>query len=1033
MCLAIVTSIVFISRAVAEDTKEIAFTGKVIDTEGGPIAGARVAFYWVTYDYIIHAAASKLTGEVKTTSDGLFSFKAVVESHSNPHGYIVAEKEGLALGWADWNMRDNQQQDIILGKSKELSGMVVDEAGKPVPDADVSIWRIVVGEGPGQQRLGRPVAEKLLTEATDVSGRFRITNIPAEATADFIIRKAGRATLRTYRSTGHAHQKMTFAPGQSGIKLVLPAEARIQGTVVVEDTANPAAGTKLIVKTQENRPLFGQQPVISKDDGTFSIDALAAGNYLVQLVRPHEGLADWVAEPVNVTLEAGQTKKDMKIELRKGGLLEVLVAEAGTNKLLAKASVSIRDEKNNQWLSASSNEDGIARIRLVSGSYQFNRIYVRGYESEEPQETFTLKDGGIKRLKYQLTSQPKINGVVRDENGKPVQDVILKICPMGGRDEIRSDAEGKFEISWDPGMWGSGERETVFCLVARHEKLNLAAAVEIGQDIKTVDIRLNPGVTFTGRVVDNDGKGIPAAQVRAMLRISNWGSPLSREQIKADDSGHYELRAIPAGHNYSINASAQGYGRKDIDAHTDNAMDNRLNIETLALLPANLSVSGKIVDAQGKAVSDARVAGSGEGQPHCNTLTDEQGNFTLEGLCEGKVYIRADVSRAGKRLSARVHTDAGARGISIVVREGRPVSYYIGDKTYEQVIESSDKVIAGVTLDENGSQVAGVPVGVCCIKRQRENGKFSWTYSSYTTLSDITDEQGRFAIELEEDAEYNLLFSPDNHAAIIVYDIPAGKKDLKVTLPEGGIVSGRLLRMEKGQKVPIPHAEVKIEQTDRASYTHLGFNRDRTTVTDSEGRFRFEHIRTKIRPMGSRSDESWDPVPRVWQISYGETSKTVGFYNGTTIEDFELVVKPSLSDSQSLVGGAMPGFDGIKIDLSADQTKNKAMLVCFFDMNQRPSRNAIIQLARKAEELNQNGVAIIAIQVSKINEDTLNKWIKNRSISFPVGMVRIDEEEIRFTWSVKSLPWLILTDSNHIVRAEDFALAELDDKLRANE
>jgi len=525
MCLAIVATIIFISHAVAEETKEIACTGKVVDAEGGPIAGTRVALYRITYDYTANTSESKLAGEVKTTGDGVFSFKAVVESGGYPNGYMVAEKEGLALGWIDWEMRDNQQRDITLAEPKELSGIVVDEAGKPVADADVGVWLIAVGEGQGQQSLGRPVAEKLLTVATDASGRFTFTNIPAEATADFIIRKTGRATLRTYRSTGYANQKLTFAPGQTGIKLVLSAEARIQGTVVVEDTANPAAGTKLIVKTQGNRPLFGQKPVISKDDGTFSIDALAAGNYIVQLVRSQERPADWVAEPVNVTLEAGQTEQGLKIELCKGGHLEVLITEAGTKKSLVKASANIRDEKNNQWLSARSGEDGIARIRLMPGAYQFSRIYMRGYKSEEPQETFTLEDGGIKRLKYQLTSQPKINGVVRDENDKPVEDAILTICPMGGRDEIRSDVEGKFEVSWDPGMWGSGERETVFCLIARHEKRNLAAAVEINQDTKTVDIRLEPGVTFTGRVVDPDGKGIPDAQVRVMLRVSNWGSP----------------------------------------------------------------------------------------------------------------------------------------------------------------------------------------------------------------------------------------------------------------------------------------------------------------------------------------------------------------------------------------------------------------------------------------------------------------------------------------------------------------------------
>jgi len=1028
MCLAIVVGIT--GQAIAEAAKEITCTGKVVDEQGKPIAGARISLYKVTYDNAANTAESKLTGEVTTTSDGIFSFKAIVENDSYQSGYIVAEKEELALGWAEWEMRDNQQQDIILGERKELSGMVVDEDGNPVTDANVSIWLIAVGEGQDQQRLGRPLAEKLLTEATDTSGRFTFTNIPAEATADFIIRKAGSATLRIYRSAGYANQKLTFVPGQEGINLVLSAEARIQGTIMVKDTGSPVAGTKLIVMSQGNRPLFGQEPVISEDDGTFSINALAAGNYLVQLVRSRQRLAEWVAEPVIVKLEAGQTKQDMKIELCKGGILEVLVIEAETNKPLDKASVSIRDEKYKRWLSTKSSEDGIARIRLMPGGYQLSGVYMQGYMSNRDQKSVTIKEGARKHETWKLNEMPKISGVVRDPAGMPIEGVQLMIMP-GGREEVRSDSEGKFEYIWDRRSWGDREG-TVFCFVARHKQRNLAAALEIGDDTKTLDFKLNHGVTFAGKVADSNGKGISGARIWAYLHLSNWGSPLSRELVKADENGDYEIRAIPPDHNYSINASAKGYGEMDVKAHTDNALDNHLNIETIMLPLANLSVSGQIVDTEGKAVPDARVEGSGENQPRPNTLSDTQGNFTLDGLCEGFVFIRADADHDGKRLSARVNTDAGATGISIIVREGSPVSYYIGAKTYEQVIQSSDKVLAGVALDENGSPVAGVPVGVCCIKRPSENGKFSWTYSSYSTLSNITDEQGRFAIELEEDAEYNLRFSPEKQAAIIVYDIPAGKKDLKVTLPKGGTVSGRLLRMEQGKKVPVPNAEVKIQQTDRTSYTHLGFDRDRTTVTGSEGRFRFEHIRTKVRPNGSRSDQQWEHVPRVWEILYGDTSKTIAFYDGTTIEDFELVVKPSLTDIQSRVGGAMPGFDEIKIDLSTDQVKDKAILVCFFDMNQRPSRNAIIQLSRQAEELKQKGVTVIAIQVSNVDEDTLNKWIKDQNISLPAGMVRGDEEEARFTWGVKSLPWLILTDKDHIIRSEGFALAELGDKLKAN-
>ncbi len=46
-------------------------------------------------------------------------------------------------------------------------------------------------------------------------------------------------------------------------------------------------------------------------------------------------------------------------------------------------------------------------------------------------------------------------------------------------------------------------------------------------------------------------------------------------------------------------------------------------------------------------------------------------------------------------------------------------------------------------------------------------------------------------------------------------------------------------------------------------------------------------------------------------------------------------------------------------------------------------------------------------------------------------MVQADEEKIRFAWGVRSLPWLILTDKNHIVQAEGFNINELNDKIKA--
>ncbi|MBN2316605.1 MAG: hypothetical protein JXM79_21940 [Sedimentisphaerales bacterium] len=69
------------------------------------------------------------------------------------------------------------------------------------------------------------------------------------------------------------------------------------------------------------------------------------------------------------------------------------------------------------------------------------------------------------------------------------------------------------------------------------------------------------------------------------------------------------------------------------------------------------------------------------------------------------------------------------------------------------------------------------------------------------------------------------------------------------------------------------------------------------------------------------------------------------------------------------------------------------------------------------------GVILAAVQTSQV---------KKNDIPFPVEMMKSEEEKVRFNWGVKSLPWLILTDREHVIQAEGFAFQELDDKLKVN-
>lgn len=87
-------------------------------------------------------------------------------------------------------MRDgNKELQIKQSQPKELAGIVVDENDKPVSDAQVSISILKIVEGEQVRGLAGQVATKYFTLTTNSAGKFKFTGIPAEATAEFIVKK----------------------------------------------------------------------------------------------------------------------------------------------------------------------------------------------------------------------------------------------------------------------------------------------------------------------------------------------------------------------------------------------------------------------------------------------------------------------------------------------------------------------------------------------------------------------------------------------------------------------------------------------------------------------------------------------------------------------------------------------------------------------------------------------------------------------------------------------------------------------------
>jgi protocatechuate 3,4-dioxygenase beta subunit len=817
LLLGVMGAVGFAEQSASPGVGQISFTGKTLDSQGQPVADANVVLHVVTYGGGREYPVAERIGNVVTGPDGAFAFTAPKEGDTYRQGSIIAQKQGLALGWAVWELRDgNQQSDIKLSEPREIGGVVVDEGDSPIVDADVSVAIAILGAESDRRYLTYFVAPKLLTVKTDSAGRFVFANMPAEATCEFLAKKPGRATVCSFDPRDYRGEKCHFSPGQAGIKLTLPVEARLEGKVVEKAGGKPVAGMSLTAEPDQRGLPFMVEPFTSAADGSFSVGGLSAGGYTVRLSL---GLktADWVAEPMKLNLKAGETVRDVQLSLSKGGLLEVLVKEDRSQKPVEKASISLRYAAQDQWLSGVTDANGIARIRLVAGDYRLGGIYKEEYTRQDQEKPFTIVEGQTTRMEETLGGLPTVSGVVYDDAGKPLEGATVKILPGGRGKNAVSDADGKFQVLYDTQGWPSGQ--TVFFMIARHPGRNLAAAQPVDDAGAKMEVKLQPAATLAGRVMDPNGKPIQGAYLQVMLRESNWGSSfLSSRSVVSNAQGEFEAPTLPAGHRYSVTASAEGYGQARIETTEDQMTAGKVQAGPFTLPLANMSVTGVVVDSAGKPVSGARIScfgGSQDNQPNRDAKVDAEGRFTLDRVCPGRISISADAQVEGVNLNGYVQTEGGASNVQIVVSERSSSRRY---------------------------------------------------------------------------------------------------------------------------------------------------------------------------------------VPR----------------------------KPA-----SLMGKRLPDLKKLGIELPAD-ANDRMLLVCFWDLNQRPSRHCIGQLAQQAAQLGEKGVTLVAVQAGQTEQTALDQWMQQNKPSFPVGCLKENIEETKFEWGAASLPHLILTDKKHIVIAEGFGLlGELDKRIDA--
>jgi hypothetical protein len=1053
--------------------------GTVTDAAGHPLAGATVE-YWRYEENPFIANHLELKGRMTTKANGAFGFPA-----SRGWGVLLARKPGLALAWKQLGQQPgvspDMEEHLALTPPAALAGVVVDETGKPVARAGVSVTIAVCeisldGEQQGLNYFTGKIASDCFSARTDAAGHFRIGNFPANATANLAVQAPGNV-LRPSEQNFAGWNSLPWRGGQEDIKLVVEPAGGIEGKIIVEGSNQPPPAARLTL--QPERPDFsgfgGREAVQSGADGKFHIGGVAAGSYGIHAVFSTNDVPEWVAEAVPVSVEAGQITRNVQVTAAHGGLLEVAVLGENDRKPLAQ--VMVNAYKQNFQSAARSDSNGIALLRLPPGEYQVtvSRDSLFGGQN---QNTASVEGGKTNHMEIEVAAPKIIAGTVRQPDGQPAAGLRVRLVggfgPSAG--DVKTDAGGKFKLEWNQRQFG--QNNTTPCVLVRDAEHHLAVAQDIDEDTGPLDLKLAPGLTLAGRA-ECDGKPVTNSKAALIFWTGRSGMHLTDLSRGSNTPGGFEIPAIPPGRKYGILVSAPGYGqesRNDVEA---SAEAGRMELDPFELKPANLKLAGQVLDADDKPVSGVRVNLNGEGQPNGNMTTDNKGWFHFQ-VCEGQVRLFANPPQGGGFAQAT----AEAGDTNVVLRLGQTFNNSPGATAHK---------LNGMVTDAGGKPVVGARVAVFPSfngthwTKTATNGAYSLTWSlqpwqmrSGGALLVVRDAARQLAAieDLPEDiTNLDVKLKPALTVAGVVRSVDdsplagaqvgvwlkagnsydeldeqmaavdaQGRYEIKCLPPDAHyLVYAKAKGHGKSQQAVEGDSETNrvvlspfaLKLADRVlagqvlnendkpvagAYVNLSGEDqpDGNITTDSKGRFHFQVCEGQIR-LFANSPQGGGFAQATAEAGDTNVVMTLRSQPGNGIRQ----PRPRAA----LKGSPLPDLAGV--NLTGDATPaSQPVLLCLFDAGQRSSRHIVHQLEEQAAGLRQQGVTVLGVQAAVTSDEILNEWKSASPVSFPLGRVTEKSEGTSWVTTVPALPWLILADASHRVVAEGFALDELGAQLK---
>lgn len=309
-----------------------------------PQAGARVLAFRQAKDEAINGVRWLPAGAETTSPRGTADFPALAGHYALqarlPDGAI-------ALALADVVIADEPTEVVLeVQRAQTVAGRVLNKATRaPIPGATVVFVPLDADESLTPNRFP---AETCVTTQADGLGRFSL-NAPTTKNGELVA-----------RATGFASEEQRLAESGAG-EVLLELEAASVASGVVIDARGPVTGA--VVRTMPDEA----GPVTTGEDGRFSV-SVRAGATSVHALGPTGRQA-----VQRVNLSAGETKRDLRLELVEGHEVRGVVKASGGAPVAGAEVRVLAEPDGNEVASLVSDASGLfTAVAIPPGRYSLH-------------------------------------------------------------------------------------------------------------------------------------------------------------------------------------------------------------------------------------------------------------------------------------------------------------------------------------------------------------------------------------------------------------------------------------------------------------------------------------------------------------------------------------------------------------------------------------------------------------------------------------------------------------------------------------